>query len=60
MIALHQFLWKPSYTIKPGIEFLVDTLTWKNEKCNKHFSKKRDENERLGMKFIEYPSKEFP
>ena len=31
MICLHEFKWKPSYTIKPGIDLLVDTLTWKNE-----------------------------
>ena len=37
MILLHEFKWKPSYTIKPGIDLLVDTLAWKNEQCDKYF-----------------------
>lgn len=58
-IFLHQLKWKPSYTIRPGVEILVDTISWKNKECDEYFHRKRQDNASIGMKFIEYPSEKF-
>ena len=57
LICFHFFLWKPSYTIKPGIEMLLNPFEWENEKCNEMFDKKVKDNDDIRMKILQYPVK---
>ena len=57
-IFCHMLIWKPSYTIKPGIEMLLNPFDWKNEECNNYFNDKVLRNNDIEMQIVPYPSKQ--
>ena len=54
LIIAYYVIWKPSYNIRAGVDWLLDPFEWRNKKCDEHFAKKKEDLKKDNIHIIPF------
>ena len=54
LMMIHQFVWKPSYNVHSGVDWLLEPFEWNNTECDKHFKAEIEEVNQYGIQIIDF------